>query len=279
MRRLFLALSATGCLLSAPTHADPTQAELAAVREAETRGAEIYAYDQAAWHSTDRFQSDLSKRDWTLEKAQQKGLMGYIVEPDGDGLLLASYYGARDGRLFALARYWVRDGKVERGGFLSDADDSSLSLLALQLVQTRKQAMASAVEQKYFRCTSGNVNVVVLPPRADGSIPVYVMSSPVEQGVFPAGGHSRYVFDGNGKLLSSRPFSNGCVNIGSSNASKQAAGIVLSHLLDPQPTEMHVFISRNVQLPLFVITVGNHDLWEVSKGKVTWRRMVNEVPK
>lgn len=58
---------------------------------------------------------------------------------------------------------------------------------------------------KVFLCTKGNVNTVVLSPRADGSIPAYVMSAGVETGVFPAGGHYLYVFGTNGKLSPAAP--------------------------------------------------------------------------
>ncbi len=275
MRRLLILLAA---LIATPVLADPSAAELAAVREAESRGAEIYAYDQAAWHSTDRMQADLKKRKWTLDKAQQEGMAGYIVEPASDGLLLATYYGVKDGKTFAMARYWMRGSKVERGGFLKDGDDPALSPLALQLVETRKRAVDAAIEQKVFRCSRGNLNTVVLPPRADGSIPAYVMSSAVETGVFPAGGHYRYVFGADGKLLSSRAFSKSCVSVDTRNVPKKAAGFGVSHLLDPQPTEVHVFVSYNVPITLFVITDSNRYLWEVNKGKVTFKQVMETTP-
>lgn len=263
-------------LAAAPALADPSATELAAAREAEARGAEIYAYDQAAWHSTDRMQADLKKRKWTLEKAQQEGMVGYVVEPADDGLLLATYYGMKDGKTFAMARYRVRGSKVERGGFLKEGDDPALSPLALRLVETRKLAVDAAIEQKAFRCSRGNPNTVVLPPRADGSMPAYVMSSAVEAGVFPAGGHYRYVFGTDGKLLSSRAFSKSCVSVDSRNVPKKAAGFGVSHLLDPQPTEVHVFVSYNVPITLFVITQSNGNLWEVARGKVTFKQVMKD---
>ncbi|NCU11452.1 MAG: hypothetical protein GXC70_04710 [Sphingomonadaceae bacterium] len=273
MRRLLILLAA---LVATPVLADPTEPELAAAREAEARGAEIYAYDQAAWHSTDRMQADLKKRKWTLEKAQQEGMAGYVVEPAGDGQLLATYYGVKDGKTFAMARYRVRGSKVERGGFLKDGDDAALSPLALRLVEMRGKAVDAAIEQKVFRCTRGNLNTVVLPPRADGTIPAYVMSSAVEAGLFPAGGHYRYVFGADGKLLSSRAFSKSCVNVDSRNVPKKAAGFGVSHLLDPQPTEIHVFVSYNVPITLFVITQSNSNLWEVARGKVTFKQVMKD---
>lgn len=265
-------------LLAAPAQADPGGAELAAAREAESRGAEIYAYDQAAWHSTDRFQDDLKKRKWSLETAQKEGFSGYVVEPAGEGLLLATYYGVKDGKTIAMARYWVRGSKVQRGGILREGDDPALSPLALKLIEARSSAFKTAIEQKVFLCTKGNPNTVVLPPRPDGSIPAYVMSSGVQAGVFPAGGHYRYVFDADGKLLSSRAFSKSCVNVDARAVPKKASGFGVSHLLDPQPTEVHVFVSYNVPITLFVITESNRSLWEVDRGKVTFKQVMQEQP-
>jgi hypothetical protein len=273
---LLLAVAAVG--VAVPALADPTPTELSAAREAEARGAEMYAYDQAAWHSTDAFQVDLKKRKWDFARAGQEGFAGYIVEPAEKGRLLATYYGVKEGKTFAMARYWVLGSKVEKGGFLKEGDDTALSPLATRLVETRKKAIDAAIEQKSFLCTKGSLNTIVLPPRGDGSIPAYVMSSGVEAGVFPAGGHYRFVFGADGKLLSSKAFTKSCVNVDTRNMPKSAAGFGVSHLLDPQPTEVHAFVSYNVPIKLFVIIEASQDLWEVDRGKMTFKQVMKEKP-
>lgn len=276
MRQFFLTLVVAASLLPAPIQAEPSKDQLTAIREAEGRGAELYAYDQAAWHSTDRFQADLKKRAWSLGDVGKKGLAGYIVEPAQGNVLLVTYFGVQKGKAFAMARYWIRDGKLEHGGILADGDDAALSSLAQKLVKARDAVLHMAPEQRPLRCTTGNFNTVVLPPRADGSIPVYLLSSQVESGIYPAGGHHRYVVGENGEIVSSRAFSKGCIDIGSSDAAKRPTGFVLSHGLDPQPTEMHVFLNWVTQIPLAIITVGNRDVWGVNKGKVSWLKTANE---
>lgn len=278
MRRLIFAVPLALALSAIPALADPNAAELTAVAEAESRGAEIYAYDQAAWHSTDRLQADLKKRKLTLEQISQRGMKGYVVEPGGGGLLLATYYGVKDGQTVAMARYWVRGSKVERGGLLGPKDDPALSPLALKLIETRAKTVEAAVAQKVFICTKGTPNTVVLPPRADGSIPAYLMSASVETGRFPAGGHFRFVFGPDGKLLSYRPFTKGCVSVEYGSVPKKAEGYGVSHMLDPQPTEVHVFVSYNVPIKLFVITDANRNLWEVKAGKVTFKQVMKNLP-
>ena len=273
-----LLLAAAAALVALPASADPTESQVAAAKQAEVRGAEIYAYDQAAWHSTDRFMIDLKKRRLTLERAQQEGFAGYVVEPGEGGMLLVTYFARNGADFVAMARYWVAGSKVKRGGFLKPKDNPALSPLALRLIDVRKNGIDAAMEQKAFACTSGNMNTVVLPPRADGTIPVYVMSSGVETGVFPAGGHYRYVFGPDGKLLSSRAFTKGCVNVDVKAVPKNASGFGVTHMLDPQPTEIHVFVSYNTPVKLFVIIDGSKDLWEVNKGKVVFKQVLKDYP-
>jgi hypothetical protein len=41
-----------------------------------------------------------------------------------------------------------------------------------------------------------------------------------------------------------------------------------SHLLDPQPTEIHVFVSLYAKVPLIIMTVNNGRVWPVVAGKI-----------
>lgn len=263
---------------SVPALANPTPREQAAARAAEVRGAEIYAYDQAAWHSTDQLQVDMRRADLTYEVLADRGLAGFIVEPVSDGLLLATYYGKKQGKTFAIARYWMAGSTVKRGGLVKAGEDAALSTVALKLIERRDQAVAVASADKVEICTDGAPNPVVLPPRADGSIPVYLMSASVETGTFPAGGHYLYVFDAAGKLTSKRPFTKSCVLVDWRNVPKDATGASVSHLLDPQPTEIHVFVSLNMPGKFFVITTSNKDLWLIDHGRISFKQVMDAVP-
>jgi hypothetical protein len=44
--------------------------------------------------------------------------------------------------------------------------------------------------------------------------------------------------------------------------------LFMTHLLDPQPTEAHVFTSLSFHVPLFVGTMSNNILWEVSGASI-----------
>ena len=271
LSRLILIAAAA---LAAPAIADPTSQQLTAAKEAEARGAEIYAYDQAAWHSTDQFRIDLKKAKLTLEQVSEQGVRGYVVEPAEKGLLLVTYYAQKDGRTWAFARYWMAGSSVRRGGLVKPGEDAALSPLALKLVEMRGKGIAAAGEHKAFTCGKGRPNTVVLPPRADGTYPVYVMSGATQAGRFPAGGHSRFDFDGAGKLVAHRAFTKGCIDVVTGTPGKTAVGYGVSHSLDPQPTEVHVFVSYNVPIKLFVIIEPGNELWEIDRGKVVFKQVM-----
>ncbi len=278
MNLLYRLLLIAAALAATPAMADPTAQQLAAAKDAEARGAEIYAYDQAAWHSTDQFQIDLKKAKLTIERISELGVRGYVVEPAEKGLLLVTYYGQKDGRTFAFARYWMAGSSVRRGGLVGPDEDAALSPLALKLVEMRGKAIAAAGEHKAFICGKGNPNTVVLPPRADGSFPAYVMSGATQTGRFPAGGHSRFDFDANGQLIAHRDFTKSCIDVVTGLPGKTAVGYGVSHSLDPQPTEMHVFVSYNVPIKLFVIIEPGNNLWEIDRGKVAFKQVMPEQP-
>jgi hypothetical protein len=261
---LFRLIALAVALLAAPALAAPKPEELAAAKEAEARGAEMYAYDQAAWHATDRFLADLERRH-----ADQSALRGYVVEPDTDGFLKATFFAERDGRMAAFASYWVRGSKVVRGGLVEADGARELSLLAQRMVEVRTRAIAAMQQPGHGTCNRASPNSLVLPPRADGSIPVYIMTPQVSDGSYPAGGHYRFDFDARNRLIGERPFMKTCFDVryGGTGEGRPVA-VAVTHLLDPQPTEVHVFVSRYVPIGLLVHTMTNDTTWALLDGKI-----------
>ncbi len=232
--------------------AEVTDAEMAANAEAMELGKRLYRYDQAAWHSTDAMVAALAGR--TSEVA------GWVVEEVGDGSLLVTYYGDGESERPVVARYVMRDGKVVSGG-LGTADDK-LSPAAYRMIAARSTAIARAEEEKLGLCTEGNLNHIILPPREDGTIRVYLMSSAVEHGVFPLGGHYRFDIDKDGKVASWRPFLNSCMLVDSrpDGEMEKMTAFYVTHLLDPQPTEIHYFVRYNVPVDMAII-MPDKDVW------------------
>lgn len=264
-------------VLSSAGFAKPSVDELAAASAAEVRGDAMFAYDQAAWHATDKFQEDLRRQGVDLAKLAAQGFKGYIVEPGEGGQLLASFYAQRDGRSFALARYRVTGSTVSGGGLVEPDSTATLSLLALRMIDAREKAIQQMALPDHALCSNSPANTLVLPPQADGSVPVYVLTSTAVGGVYPAGGHYRFDYDADGKLSGERRFMKSCFPIDyRSKDGNTLKAVFLTHLLDPQPTEIHVFVQRNIPISLMVGTVSNNAMWSVEAGKV---RYVRDFPK
>lgn len=244
----------------------PTADQIAAIRAAEVLGREMYDYDQAAWYSTDRFMLDLQKAGLTEAHYEALGLRGYIVEPASDGLLLATYYREKNGQRSAYARYWMQGRAVTKGGIIEPDGDTVLSPLALRMIAAREAAKELALSENLGFCAQANPNSLVLPPRKDGSMPVFLMTPQIQNGSYPVGGHYRFDFDAQGKLVSRRSYMKTCID---ATWSKGGAGFMMTHLLDPQPNEMQVFVSLYMPVPLVIATTQNGRLWTVSKGSVT----------
>lgn len=236
----------------------------------------MFAYDQAAWHATDRFQEDIQRRASNIAALQALGFDGYIVEPGEGGALLTTFYGTREGRRFALARYVVAGSTVTSGGFIEADGDKGMSLLALRLIDAREKALAAMAGTAHELCTQSRPNTLALAKK-DGAISVYVLSSTTETHMYPAGGHYRFDFDANGKLTGERRFMNSCVNIDfTPKGGETPKAFVLTHLLDPQPTEIHAFVSRNVPIRLMIATTSNHALWDIVSGHIKYLQDVPE---
>lgn len=184
-------------------------------------------------------------------------------------MLKATFFGQRGETYFAFASYWVRGNKVERGGIIEPDGEQALSPLALRMIAVRQLVVEKFQAGGYGFCNRANPNTLVLPPRPDGSIAVYMMTAPVSTGSYPAGGHYRFEFDAANRLTGERSFMKSCVDVrygGSGDA--RPVMQVMSHLLDLQPTEVHAFVSRYVPIPLMILTVTNNERWSITDGRI-----------
>lgn len=237
----------------------PIPAELQpAVAAAEQTGRLLQRLDRAAWIATDEFMGDSQARKL------RKSTRGWITEPTDTGTHV-SFFDASDppNRIYTV--------DVESSGVVGTAgaaSDASFADEQLSLINARQAAM-----QQAFLACSRDYNSVVY--RDGDSIRVYLMPGTKKQGIFPAGGHHLFVYDATGRTLrSQRDFTRGCIDLqGTPDKSMgdgfRPMGMMITHLLDPQPTEIHVFISLNTDSPLYVGTTGNRYLWKVSKGRIS----------
>ncbi|MBD3730050.1 MAG: hypothetical protein IE933_10120 [Sphingomonadales bacterium] len=259
MRRLFsiipalLLACATPMAAFAAEQAAMTEGEAADVQAALDRGLDLYNYDQAAWHTTDAMIEDVPDpagagiRGWVVVPVEQGWQVTYW-KPDGDGF--AGVYSA------------VWDGKKVVDRQLLSGNAARLDEAQIALVRAGRVPDLSGLQ----RCTDKPFNSVIMPSgKPDGSIYVYYLTPQTTLDAIPLGGHYRFeVLDG--QVVGQRGFTKSCIALALRPQTKDAAkpeALVISHLLDPVPTEVHVFSMLVAHLPLYVVTSQNKTLWSI----------------
>jgi len=249
LRHIALPLAALIAPLAA--HAQIAPAEQAAIDLALSRGQTLYAYDQAAWHGTD----DLLTRI----KDPEKRVGGYIVDgPASAPTLIFFDRGQADPHAVYIARF--RDNKLVSGRMLGDKDDRTLSPARKAMIAARARGLAAWQAAKPLYCGTAHPNTVVLPPeRAGGPYLVYVMTPQTENNAWPFGGHFRVEVNADGTTGASRSFTRSCITV--DVGSKKPEALMITHSLDPVPTEIHVFTALSAHLPIAVATSAQRVWW------------------
>ncbi|MCP3735115.1 DUF4329 domain-containing protein [Sphingomonas sp. RP10(2022)] len=242
-----------------PAATAPTEAQRLA--QSASLGRLVYALDRAAWVSSDALTAQ-------VPKDQLGSVGGYVVEiVDGKTLRVTYYRGAAaEARAFFTAD--VRDLKVVSSERL--ATPVPLTPTQAMLAAARTTAAKTAVTLGYRPCTPVPFNTVVLPPRSGGPAVVYLLTAQQDARRYVMGGNYRVVVAADGTVLSTRPYDKSCrtVDLPSLPPGAKPVGFVVNHLLDPVPTEMHVFASYSLRMPVFVSTPDGRR-WKVASDAIT----------
>lgn len=216
------------------------------------RGAQLYAFDQAAWYTTDAM---VAKK---LPGETMAAIRGWVVEPHGDALTV-TYYGFDGTKPYAIYAADYADGKVaaERVPATREALSAQGERMIAALEVARDLELKGCVDRPY--------NSVVLPPQPDGTIPVYLLTPMVTQNAYPFGGHHEVDISADGKVAATRDFAKTCLVVAQP---KDAVMGFVTHLLDPHPTEIHVYLSLWMGKPIAVGT-GNDTAWMVEGTKIS----------
>ena len=226
---------------------------------AQQRGTLLYEIDRAAWVTTD----DLRQR---LPDLAASGIRGWTVERDGAAYNVTYYAGEGDARVAAY-RARVESNRVVAAELIPVDARPPLTPLQRRLADAR-----GVVHRTELRlCSNASANVAVIPPeRPEADVDLYVLTPQTQNGVFPFGGHNRITLSPAGDIRSQRTFTNTCLNM---QQPANAAGLGVTHLLDPLPTEIHVFMAIWIGLPIFVGTSEPQRVWEVTGDHI---RLVND---
>jgi hypothetical protein len=231
-----------------------------AIDEAIRRGTLIHQYDQAAWHSTDAMVA-------AIKNPAKAGIKGWIVLEAEQGAKVV-YYAKDDQGLYAVYSAIWTGGKIIEGTVYTLTEREALSPEEVRIASIFQTMPKDGI----WTCSNDNANIVTLPRETlEGSDSIYILTPQSALGVFPAGGHNRVDMK-DGSFVSRRPFSKGCLDLGGAEGGKgDAAAFMVTHMLDPTPTEIHVFTALAANKSIYVATNANGRTWEVNPngGKPT----------
>lgn len=243
---------------------NPPSREQAAVARAEQRGAAIFQYDRAAWITSD----DLAAR---MPASRRMEVGGWIVTPAANGVHVDFFgRGAAAGR--ALYSADVTGGTIRNARIYPADTAPALGETAQRMTRALAAARAEMERYRTWRpCARAPFNSVVLPPQENGVIPVYFLTPQTDAENIPFGGHYLIEVAPDGRIASKRAFSRACIAMPThaTTEGSRLSATMLTHLLDPQPTEVHVFAQYGLRVPLFVATESPTGYWEVRNGRIS----------
>jgi hypothetical protein len=238
--------------------APPTAEERQRLFAAATRGRLLF--DLAA-------AGQITTRDMLSRVADPAaaGISGWVAAPEGEGLSVV-YYADTPAGPVAVYRAQVVGGRIASQEVFTGAGRPALSPILRRMAAAR-----AAVADLDRQPCGGDFNVIVVPPASDTApVEVYKLSPQMQRGHYPLGGHFLATVAPDGTVASTRAFTNACVDL---EATAPAGGVeprplVVTHLLDPLPTEIHVFLSLWMNRPLVVGTGAPERQWTVSRGRI-----------
>lgn len=230
------------------------------------RGDLLYAYDQSAWHVTDAALKAIPKESMPL-------LRGYVVTPAHDGYR-TTFYGGEPGRHFRVyTAVWV-NRSIARPEVFEPNQRVPVTTDEERLIGAKTLALGSLGELQ--KCSNGKLNSAVVPGATpQDPVSVYILTPSTRPNAMPMGGHHRIDVK-DGVVVSKRKFTNSCIELEKPRASKkqgQPVAMVITHLLDPVPTEIHAFAVHSVGLPMYVgMPDGSMYSVELDQGRAVARK-------
>lgn len=264
----WIAICLAAMLFWTPAHAQMdggqslSEEDALAVHRAVTIGQELYYRDAAAWVATDALFERVS-----AEKLGSLGVMGWVTVPMYDRgndtfpiVYQVSFLTEVDGEYRKLYVAGVQGwGVLSDSVFLDPSSRPGLKLIEIQAFRAKKAASASVAADR--QC-SGPFNTVVIPTETGHD--VYFLSPENETGQVQIGGHYKISVAKDLSLGELKPITNSCLSLSLGESEKdRPEALMVTHALGPVPTEIHVFKSMSHEIPLFVITQTNGQVWKV----------------
>jgi hypothetical protein len=227
--------------------------ESAEVIRAERLGEALYAQDMVAAKATNMLIQAAG--------APKQGIVsGWIVVEEGSGYLTRFIKEAGEDLTVV---YDVRIGLKGKGEVLQD-NLRPLSEKEAAMFRARQNALRAAPQE----CTPGYNTVVLEDIDSDGWI-VYVLAATKEDAIV-VGGHSRVQVTADGrKVISVTPLYKSCLVLEKPAADnvKEPEAFYVSYPLGNVPSEIHVYLNRLHEYPVYVSAAKGN--WIVTNGKIS----------
>lgn len=242
-----------------PFDTQPIPPELrAAAAVAESTGARIYRLDRAAWLATDALREH---SEALLERTR-----GWITSEYPGGVRVSFL----DGEASPNAIYRIDISDIsDTGGLSNQKAEIREALTAEEIAQDKARKLA--LGQSWLQCApTYNTSILASPE----GFSVYLSPGFQREHHYQAGGYHLYRIDAAGeRVLSHRSFTKGCIELSDAPQAElrgaRPLAMMVTHLMDPQPTEVHVFLSLHAGVPLMVGTMDNDYLWKVEHGAIS----------
>ncbi len=232
-----------------------------AVAKAEIFGTEIYLQDIAAWVVTD-FLADKG----VIGKDQR--LQGWITEHADDemksGRMRVTFLGEINNNLKGLYQVETQLGEVFEETYRHPAEGIPLSKNQISMFRARETALSSG-----FKRCANTYNTAVIPYRDDHTAynVVYLLAGTFTSGEVMAGGNYRVVLnDAGDEIIESVSLSKSCIVL---QKRDKIVALNLSHIVEPTPNAVHVFLSLLHQVPIYILTTENDIFWEVDGNNIS----------
>lgn len=251
MRLILAAILAVACTSTRADEALPTTLspadEAAKIASAQTAGSAIYLHDQAASVATDAALA-------IPEFKRDNRVKGWVTEQHGADIVVTFL----DSTPAAIYRVVVSNGKAGPVAAL----DAPIALTAYEAGAAQARSAAAASQ---FEPCSNSYNSVVLPGKSPAEDwVVYLLPGTTKNDVVPIGGTYRFSVK-DSRVVSQRGFTRTCIALATD---PKAEALMITHLLDPVPTEAHVFWSLWAGKPIYVATPPMGTIWAVQGDKI-----------
>lgn len=232
--------------------------EVALLDQARREGARMHLHDRAAANATDALQAD--RRRFKRHAGQ---LGGWVTESVAGDLMRVSFLDRSEGGSRQVIARVMVDGKGKVRGKPQWQDPPVPA-------SVRQNAAANAVRQAgaaaFERCAD-RYNSIVMPARDAPGWVVWLLPATTDAAVIPFGGAQRFEFDASGDTLrGQRGYTRTCVKLQRPGEGAEVA-MMVTHLMDPVPTALHVHAALSYGLPFFVGT-SDRRIWAVEGAQI-----------